>query len=140
MSGTSGLGESGTDHQLEEEIGVEVQNMLRAEMSGKVSVVERELTEDEKQLFSEAFLSSSLEQMIPSVAQERRLMVVPKAAKSDKRARTDKRRTKTDKRAKTASKPARRGKGSDKKGKAGSKGKKSRTNARAKGKGRSGKR
>ncbi|WP_420905379.1 hypothetical protein [Candidatus Magnetaquiglobus chichijimensis] len=131
------MGESGTDHQLEEEIGVEVQNMLHAEMNGKVSVVERELTEDEKQLFSEAFLSSSLEQMIPSVGQERRLMGVPKAAK---RAKTNK-RAKTDKRAKSASRPARRGKGSDKKGKgAGSKGKKSRTNARAKGKGRSGKR
>ncbi|MBF0165704.1 MAG: hypothetical protein HQL97_14940 [Magnetococcales bacterium] len=100
----SGLGESGTDHQLEEEIGVEVQNMLRAEMSGNVPAVERELTEDEQQLFSEAFLSSTLEEMIPTVAQERRLMAVPKVAKSGKRAKVAPKRSK------------RGGKGSEKKG------------------------
>ncbi|MBF0214441.1 MAG: hypothetical protein HQM00_12930 [Magnetococcales bacterium] len=62
------------DHQLEEEIGVEVKKMLRSEMSGSVAAMERELTEEEQQLFSDAYLGTAVELMIPSAGQERRLM------------------------------------------------------------------
>ncbi|NGZ05223.1 MAG: hypothetical protein G8237_02595 [Magnetococcales bacterium] len=62
------------DHQLEEEIGVEVKNLLRAEMNGSVATMERDWSAEERQMFSDAYLGSAVELMIPCVAQERRLM------------------------------------------------------------------
>ncbi|MBF0190159.1 MAG: hypothetical protein HQL99_03295 [Magnetococcales bacterium] len=62
------------DHQLEEEIGVEVKKLLRTDLSGTVATMARELSEEEQQMFSESYLGSAVELMIPSVGQERRLM------------------------------------------------------------------
>ncbi|MEO5345262.1 MAG: hypothetical protein H7834_02650 [Magnetococcus sp. YQC-9] len=104
-----------TDHQLEEEIGVEVKKILRAEMESQVVTPARELSADEQQLFSDSFLTTSLELMIPSVAQERRLMALPKPVASKKRSksqRSGKAQTKQGKSAKHVQplKPGRQGK------------------------------
>ncbi|MBF0340370.1 MAG: hypothetical protein HQL95_05330 [Magnetococcales bacterium] len=67
-----------TGHLLEEEIGVEVKKILRSEMSGSVSAMARELSEDEQQLFSDSYLGSAVELMIPSAGKEQRLMEPPR--------------------------------------------------------------
>ncbi|MBF0271991.1 MAG: hypothetical protein HQL98_08020 [Magnetococcales bacterium] len=62
------------EHQLEEEIGVEIKKLLRTDMSGAVATMEREFSEEEQQMLSESYLGSAVELMIPTVGQERRLM------------------------------------------------------------------
>lgn len=74
MGKMSQKGEKFHDHHLEEQIGVEVKNLLRTEMSGSVAAMEREWNEEERQMFSDAYLSSAVELMIPTIAEERRLM------------------------------------------------------------------
>lgn len=61
------------DHELAEEIDVEVKKLLRTQMASS-DLLARELTDKEQEIFAESFLGSTVEELIPTPKQELLLM------------------------------------------------------------------
>ncbi|MEO5332538.1 MAG: hypothetical protein H7839_10985 [Magnetococcus sp. YQC-5] len=62
----------GDDLLMEEEIGVEVKKIMRTNSIGTVGPL-RELNEEEKLFFTDSYLGSTVDNLVPSVRAERKL-------------------------------------------------------------------